>query len=100
MDRSAPDTPGPSDINTNSALRRDGKRFAALKSSGTERDAAMDRVNIVLNWIVEVKQKLPTGKKQFRLDRLNRLPLVRQVLIIGSYGNSGFLLLKQKAGFR
>ena len=41
----------------------DGKRFAVLKAPGTERDAAINKVNIVLNWFEEVKQKVPMGKK-------------------------------------
>ncbi len=44
-------------------LHPDGKRFAVLKAPGTERDAAMNKVNIVLNWFEEVKQKVPMGKK-------------------------------------
>ena len=44
-------------------LHPDGKRVAVLKAPGTERDAAMNKVNIVLNWFEELKQKVPTGKK-------------------------------------
>ena len=44
-------------------LHPDGKRFAVLKAPGTERDAAMNKVNVVLNWFEELKQKVPTGKK-------------------------------------
>jgi serine/threonine-protein kinase len=43
-------------------LHPDGKRFAVLKAPGLEQNAAVNKVNIVLNWFEELKQKVPTGK--------------------------------------
>jgi serine/threonine protein kinase/Tol biopolymer transport system component len=40
----------------------DGKRFLMLKAS--EQDVSTTQINVVLNWFEELKQKVPTGKKQ------------------------------------
>ncbi len=48
---------------SNFDLHPDGKRFAVLKSSGTEEAAALNKVNIVLNWFDELKRRVPAGKQ-------------------------------------
>jgi serine/threonine protein kinase len=40
----------------------DGRRFAVLKAPGTGQSAPMNKINLVLNWSDELKQKVPTGK--------------------------------------
>jgi len=42
-------------------LHPDGKRFAVLKSQGTEQAPAVNKVNIVLNWFDELKRRVPPG---------------------------------------
>ncbi|HEY4579593.1 MAG TPA: hypothetical protein VIG89_01040, partial [Candidatus Acidoferrales bacterium] len=42
-------------------LHPDGKRFAVLKSQGTEQAPAVNKVNIVLNWFEELKRRVPRG---------------------------------------
>jgi len=42
-------------------LHPDGKRFAVLKAAGTEQTAAVNKVNIVLNWFDELKRRVPPG---------------------------------------
>jgi Tol biopolymer transport system component len=42
-------------------VSRDGKRLLMLKSS--EQEAAPTQINVALNWVEELKQKVPTGKK-------------------------------------
>ncbi len=37
----------------------DGKRFMMIKAGAAE----SDRINIVINWFEELKQRVPTGKK-------------------------------------
>lgn len=44
-------------------LHPDGKRFAVLKTPGTGQAAAINKVNIVLNWFDELKRRVPTGTK-------------------------------------
>jgi serine/threonine-protein kinase len=44
-------------------LHPDGKRFAVLKTPGTGQGAAINKVNIVLNWFEELKRRVPTGTK-------------------------------------
>ena len=46
----------------NNSLHPDGKRFAVLKTADTGVPATV-RVNIVLNWLEELKQRAPAGKK-------------------------------------
>jgi Tol biopolymer transport system component len=46
----------------NNSLHPDGKRFAVLKTADTGVPTTV-RVNIVLNWLEELKQKAPAGKK-------------------------------------
>lgn len=46
----------------NNSLHPDGKRFAVLKAVDTGASNT-PRVNIVLNWFEELKQKAPAGKK-------------------------------------
>jgi hypothetical protein len=46
----------------NFSLHPDGKRIAVLKAPDTGASNTA-RVNIVLNWVEELKQKAPTGKK-------------------------------------
>lgn len=40
----------------------DGQRFLMIKAS-KQTQAAPTQINVVLNWIEELKQKVPTGKK-------------------------------------
>jgi hypothetical protein len=40
----------------------DGQRFLMLKPV-EQAEAAPTRINVVLNWFEELKQKVPTGKK-------------------------------------
>jgi serine/threonine-protein kinase len=44
-------------------LHPDGRRFAVLKAPDTEETAAVNKVNIVLNWFEELKRRVPTGTK-------------------------------------
>jgi len=44
-------------------LHPDGKRFAVLKAPGTEATAAVNKVNLVLNWFDELKRRVPAGKQ-------------------------------------
>ena len=44
-------------------LHPDGKRFAVLKAPGTEQAAAVNKVNIVLNWFDELRRRVPAGKQ-------------------------------------
>ena len=39
----------------------DGQRFLMVKTEVQEQSAS--RINVVLNWFEELKQKVPTGKK-------------------------------------
>jgi Tol biopolymer transport system component len=43
-------------------LHPDGKRFAVLKSPGTEQNAAVNKVSFVFNFFDEIRRKLPPGK--------------------------------------
>ena len=43
-------------------LHPDGKRFAVLKTPGTEHTPAVNKVNIVQNWFEELKRRVPGGK--------------------------------------
>jgi Tol biopolymer transport system component len=43
-------------------LHPDGKRFAVLKSSGTEQTAAVNKVSFIFNFFDELRRKVPTGK--------------------------------------
>jgi Tol biopolymer transport system component len=40
-------------------LHPDGNRFAVLKAPGTDETAAVNKVNIVLNWFDELKRRVP-----------------------------------------
>jgi len=42
-------------------LHPDGERFAVLKAPGTDETAAVNKVNIVLNWFDELKRRVPPG---------------------------------------
>jgi len=53
-------TPG---TNSNYDVSPDGQRFLMLKPS-EQAQAAPTQINVVLNWFEELKQKVPTGKKQ------------------------------------
>jgi eukaryotic-like serine/threonine-protein kinase len=44
-------------------LHPDGKRFAVLKASDTEETATENKLNFVLNWTEELKQRVPTETK-------------------------------------
>jgi dipeptidyl aminopeptidase/acylaminoacyl peptidase len=46
---------------TNYDISLDGQRFLMIKPS--EQEAAPTKINVVLNWFEELKQKVPTGKK-------------------------------------
>jgi Tol biopolymer transport system component len=49
-------------INNNFDLHPDGKRFAVLKTPGTEQAAAVSKVSFVFNFFDELRRKVPTGK--------------------------------------
>jgi hypothetical protein len=44
-------------------LHPDGKRFAVLKSTGTEQAAAVNKVSFIFNFFDELRRKLPPGTK-------------------------------------
>ena len=48
--------------NPNFELHPDGKRFAVLKSSGTEQTPAVNKVSFVFNFFDEIRRKLPASK--------------------------------------
>ena len=48
---------------SNFDLHPDGKRFAVLKASDTERSPAVNKVNFIFNFFDELRRKLPPGKK-------------------------------------
>jgi Tol biopolymer transport system component len=55
--------PSPNPVpNANYDVTPDGQRFIMLKPGGQEQ--APTQINVVLNWFEELKQKVPTGKKQ------------------------------------
>jgi Tol biopolymer transport system component len=43
-------------------LHPDGKRFAVLKSPGTEQTAAVNKVSFIFNFFDELRRKFPLGK--------------------------------------
>ncbi len=43
-------------------LHLDGKRFAVLKTPGTEQNAAVNKVSFILNFFDEIRRKFPPGK--------------------------------------
>ena len=49
-------------LNYNFDLHPDGKRFAVLKTPGTEHAAAVNKVNFIFNFFDELRSKLPPGK--------------------------------------
>jgi Tol biopolymer transport system component len=49
--------------NSNYDISPDGQRFLMLKP-GDSAETAPTQINVVLNWFEELKQKVPTGKKQ------------------------------------
>jgi len=48
--------------NPNYDVSHDGQRFLMLKPT-EQSETAPIRINIVLNWFEELKQKVPTGRK-------------------------------------
>ncbi|MGA7791752.1 MAG: protein kinase [Candidatus Acidiferrales bacterium] len=52
------DRGGPSNFD----LHPDGKRFAVLKTPGTEQNAAVNHVSFVFNFFDELRRKVPVGK--------------------------------------
>ena len=44
-------------------LSPDGKRFLMMKETGSGASEAPRRINIVLNWLEELKQRVPAGTK-------------------------------------
>jgi Tol biopolymer transport system component len=48
--------------NYNFDLRPDGKRFAVLKTPGTEHAAAVNKVSFIFNFFDEISSKVPPGK--------------------------------------
>jgi Tol biopolymer transport system component len=48
--------------NYNFDLHPDGKRFAVLKSPGTEQTAAVNKVTFIFNFFDELRSKFPAGK--------------------------------------
>jgi serine/threonine-protein kinase len=50
-------------LGSNIDLHPDGKRFAVLKTPGTESAVTVNKVNLVLNWFDELKRKVPVGKQ-------------------------------------
>jgi Tol biopolymer transport system component len=48
--------------NYNFDLHPDGKRFAVLKTPGTEQAAAVNKVNFIFNFFGEIRSKVPPGK--------------------------------------
>jgi Tol biopolymer transport system component len=49
-------------LNYNFDLHPDGKRFAVLKTPGTEQTAAVNKVNFIFNFFDELRSKFPPGK--------------------------------------
>jgi Tol biopolymer transport system component len=47
---------------SNFSLHPDGKRFAVLKTPGEEKAAAVNHVNLIVNFFDEVRRKVPIGK--------------------------------------
>jgi Tol biopolymer transport system component len=43
-------------------LHPDGKRFAVLKSQGTEQAAGVNKVSFIFNFFDEIRRRVPTGK--------------------------------------
>jgi serine/threonine-protein kinase len=47
----------------NFTLHPDGKRFAVLTALDTEKTPEANKINIVLNWLEDLKRRVPTGAK-------------------------------------
>lgn len=43
-------------------LYPDGRRIAVLKAPGTESDASLNKVNLIFNFMDELRSKVPSGK--------------------------------------
>jgi len=55
--------PQPTDPGLQYSVTRDGRRFLMKKPVAATSDGSASQINIVLNWIEEIKQRVPSGKK-------------------------------------